>query len=248
MRENRDTKNRFFFPPQESGRRKHESIYLRWQRDKQLDAPHLFISFEERGIGMKIKILFLVQVFILVFSFPLLANEKKTPGPGTVSELQDHLARLEAVMDSLKSDYTLKLRELQNKLDQLEESKEKEKKETALEQLLDEAQTYTRKEKKEDPTIARVFHGGQRQLQVLNPNISLTGDFYGSVTSSGSDPIRDGSEFSDGRNRFFMREAEFHVIAPLDPFTRGKFFLGIPGAGDDPLSFMIGEAYIEIPC
>lgn len=38
-----------------------------------------------------------------------------------------------------------------------------------------------------------------------------------------------------------MREAEFHIVAPLDPYTRGKFFLGIPGDGH----LHVGEAYME---
>ena len=117
--------------------------------------------------------------------------------------------------------------------------------------MLSEAQDFARREKKEEPTISRVFRGGQRQLQALNPNISLTGDFFCSVTNGDKAFIKEDGDFTDGRNQFCLREAEFHIVAPLDPYTRGKFFLGIPGAGDDPLSAMIGEAYMEwlnLPC
>lgn len=198
---------------------------------------------------MKISMYVLTGFILLVFPLTILADGKTSTT--SVAQLQKQFDELVSEMETMKSEYTAKLAELQSKLEELKQSKQQEDKKTVLEKLLNEAQNFAKKEKKKDPTIARVFRGGQRQLQALNPNISLTGDFYGSITSSDSDPIKNEGDYTDGRNRFFMREAEFHVIAPLDPFTRGKFFLGIPGAGDDPLSFMIGEAYMEwlnLPC
>jgi len=150
-----------------------------------------------------------------------------------------------SVLDSIKTAYEKKLQEVSNRVAKLEKAEADKNKQDELQKLLESAKTLSQETKKEEATIARVFRGGQRQMQALNPNISLTGDVYGSYTSSRAPSIRNGSPYSDGRNRFFLREAEFHVIAPLDPFTRGKFFLGIPGDGDDPLSFMIGEAYME---
>ena len=161
------------------------------------------------------------------------------------TDYESQIKELKETLASLQDQYNTEISEILAKISKLENVKAAEDDKAELEKLMSMAQNLAQKDKKEEPTIARVFRGGQRQLQALNPNISLTGDFYGSYTTGESDLVKNSGEFSDGRNQFFMREAEFHVIAPLDPFTRGKFFLGIPGAGDDPLSFMIGEAYME---
>ncbi|MBN2030207.1 hypothetical protein JW824_08165 [bacterium] len=151
-----------------------------------------------------------------------------------------------------ESSYTKEILFLSEKIDSLSQiienlelERKKEIEQSELEALLNKASSLASQEKEEEATVARVFRGGERQLQALNPNISLTGDFTGSVTNAKSAMVTDPGPLTDGRNRFFMREAEFHIIAPLDPFTRGKFFLGIPGGGDEPLEAMIGEAYME---
>ena len=114
-----------------------------------------------------------------------------------------------------------------------------------LMKLLEEADRM-KEDKKVDDSINRVFHGQERVQAQLNPEISLTGDFMGSISSEDSDFINEPGDFTDGRNQFYLREAEFHVIAPLDPFTRGKFILGMPGYGEDvSLSEMVAEAYME---
>ena len=148
-------------------------------------------------------------------------------------------------INELQQDYTTKIAELTQKIKDLEKEKAEQEEKAELEELLKSAQNFSNKEKKKELSISKVFTGGQRQLQALNPNISMTGDFFGSVTSSDAPGIKNPSEFTDGRNQFNLREAEFHIIAPLDPYTRGKFFLGIPGSGDVSLVDMIGEAYME---
>lgn len=97
----------------------------------------------------------------------------------------------------------------------------------------------------ESQDVNVVFKGEGRQQNQLNPEISVTGDFFGSMTSSENKMIIEPGDFTDGRNYFNLRDVGFHFIAPLDPFTRGKFFLGLPGSGEDPLSEMIEEAYME---
>lgn len=130
---------------------------------------------------------------------------------------------------------------LEEQVELLNTAEEKDIAASELERLLKEARQMARQEKKGENLTTRVFRGGQRQLQALNPNISLTGDFVGSITSGKNALITEPGEFTDGRNRFTLREAEFHIIAPLDPFTRGKFFMGVPGNG----SLEIEEAYME---
>ena len=107
------------------------------------------------------------------------------------------------------------------------------------------------REQEVDPRSV-TFYGRQRQMNQLNPEISMTGDFIGMVRSPQSPTGTayapwDGMDFTDNLtflpagNRFFLRAAELNVVAPLDPFTRGKFFLEIPGDG----SLVIEEAYMQ---
>ncbi len=179
--------------------------------------------------------LFAGCMFMLSLSTGVAAQKKKD------SDIKKALSEL----DSLRNCYLKKLKDLDSRISAIEKARKEEKEKAEMEALLNAASDLSRTKKKEEATISRVFRGGQRQLQALNPNISMTGDFFGSVSSGKSDVIVNDGDFTDGRNMFYMREAEFHIIAPLDPFTRGKFFLGIPGVGEYPLSFMIGEAYME---
>jgi len=188
---------------------------------------------------MKMINLAAAAMILLAFSLPVLAQGKEKPKRET--EIGQKLARLEEEMEKVKSEYTAQVAVLKERLQHLEETRREEEERSELETLLSAAQDFAEKEKKEEATIARVFRGGQRQLQALNPNISLTGDFFASITSGESDFVKKPGDFTDGRNRFFLREAEFHIVAPLDPFTRGKFFLGVPGDGH----LHVGEAYME---
>ena len=183
------------------------------------------------------KIPILTVLILLVFSNdPAAAQERTQTGQ---TDTQRESALFEVV-----GKYEKKIEELEARIKDIEEEKAKEESASELEKLLQEAQSLKSK-KKEKTSINRVFKGSERFQPQMNPEISLTGDFYGSYTSSGEAAVIDPGAFTDGRNQFFLREAEFHIIAPLDPFTRGKFFLGIPGAGEESLSDMIGEAYME---
>ena len=109
------------------------------------------------------------------------------------------------------------------------------------------------------------FTGYQRMLNALNPEISLTGDFisyYRTPSRPSGPPFLASSgqnintwlgEFPAG-NRFFLRGAELNVVAPLDPYTRGKFFFDVPADGGGTLasvptaadgSLGIEEVYME---
>ncbi len=89
------------------------------------------------------------------------------------------------------------------------------------------------------------FQSAQRQMNQLNPEISMGGDFMGWIRSPETVRDRDGTPlepaFAAG-NRFWFREAELSIIAPLDPYTRGKFFFGIPSDGGE---LAIEEAYMQ---
>jgi hypothetical protein len=204
------------------------------------DIPYLSIHQEGKMIHNPVFKGGIVCLFV-----GLCLNAADVKGQTVTKRLEQKIVQLETELDTLRKAYDQKILDIQQLLKKWKEEKEDAEKQAELDALLNAAKSMAQEEKKDESTVAKVFRGGQRQMQALNPNISLTGDFFGSMSSSREDMIRNPGDFTDGRNRFFMREAEFHVIAPLDPFTRGKFFLGIPGAGEDPLSFMIGEAYME---
>ena len=145
--------------------------------------------------------------------------------------------------DSLTS---RKVQQLEKRLAELEKQFKKAQQQALIERLREKArEAAAKKTALKTAPAGRVFYSAQRQLSALNPEISVTGDFVGwyhspefPVTSLTETAEEHGSQAG---NRFSLREAEFHIISPLDPYTRGKFFLGIPGNGH----LHVGEAYME---
>ena len=183
---------------------------------------------------------------ILLFAFmntSLVAQESSKPL--SEYEITDAITQLEKTLSEVRTGYEDKISKLESRIKELEKVSAKEESASELENLLREAKDMKDKGKKKDTSIDRVFKGSERSQPQMNPEISMTGDFFGSYSSSKASFITDPGDFTDGRNQFYLREAEFHIIAPLDPFTRGKFFLGIPGTGEASLSEMICEAYME---
>ncbi|MCE5252456.1 hypothetical protein LLG96_19820 [bacterium] len=180
-----------------------------------------------------------ITLFLLL-NVPSGAQNKSAPPAASVSG-----TRTENTGIQEQKEYNGKITDLESRIEKLEKAQAAEKSESELENLLKEVQTLKLSSQEQEQTVNRVFRGGERQQAQLNPEISLTGDFFGSYSSSDAAFITETSDFTDGRDQFYLREAEFHIISPLDPFTRGKFFLGIPGTGKVSLSEMIGEAYME---
>jgi hypothetical protein len=76
-------------------------------------------------------------------------------------------------------------------------------------------------------TTPKVFQGGERALQALNPEISITGDLFARYINVA------GSEYSGGeRSGFFLRGFGLHLQANLDPFSlfKGAVHLSPEGA------------------
>lgn len=78
---------------------------------------------------------------------------------------------------------------------------------------------------------ARIFTGGTRSLRELNPEISVTGDLFGTVSDFDGDPER---------NQFKFAEFELALQADLDPFSLAKFFPTFEEG-----EFELEEGYIE---
>jgi len=168
---------------------------------------------------------------------------QELPGEERMKQMQQKVRALEAALDSLQRHYARQVQRLQERINRLEEVRQEAEKRARLERLREIARQFTTKQPARKPTRPLTFYGGERQQQALNPEISVTGDFLGRFRSQEEiSHVEEGHghEFPPG-NRFHLREAEFHIVAPLDPYTRGKFFLGIPGGGH----LHVGEAYME---
>ncbi|MBN1388123.1 MAG: hypothetical protein JW965_06725 [Bacteroidales bacterium] len=158
-----------------------------------------------------------IIIFFLIFSCALIhAQEKTIPDTIDVRELLKRIEKLEAVVE------------------------EKEK-EDELARLLEDAEMLSEKQKSEEIDISKKFYTGVRQQQGLNPNLSVLGDFFGSISSEDDEITSEPGERTHGSNGLFMRSLEMSFVAPLDPFARGKAFLDIT---EDGVS--IEEAYMEI--
>lgn len=77
----------------------------------------------------------------------------------------------------------------------------------------------------------RAFTGRSRRLNQLNPEISVTGDMFGTVADRSGDP---------DTNQFKIDEFELAFQAPLDPFSIGKAFVVHEGG-----EFELEEAYVD---
>ena len=135
---------------------------------------------------------------------------------------------------------TEKYNTLSSEFDKLKKTIQQKEKDEELQKLLNNADRLSQKEKTKELDVSKKFHSGVRSQQGLNPNITVEGDFFAGISSSNNDFITEPGKFSYGNNGFYLREATVSMVAPLDPFTRGKTFFsyGADGAA-------VEEAYIE---
>ena len=76
------------------------------------------------------------------------------------------------------------------------------------------------------------FEGRQRSLQALNPEISVSGDFFAHAATDDAD-----------EDNFYVREVELAFQSALDPYSRAKVFAGFHGSGPEVAPF--GDAHAE---
>ncbi|MBN2288715.1 MAG: hypothetical protein JXQ83_05235 [Candidatus Glassbacteria bacterium] len=184
-------------------------------------------------------------LLLFFFFFPALAPGEpvQAPLPGDhtrVEQIISQIDSLKARLDRLKAEEELKLQELEKLITDIKAKIEEKEQEEELQKLLEEAKKLTAVEKKEEYGVGHRFSSGLRQQQRLNPNISVSGDFFGGISTSKKDFITEPSDVSYGNNGFHLRELSLSFIAPLDPFTRGKTFISFI---EDEV--VIEEAYLE---
>ncbi len=130
---------------------------------------------------------------------------------------------------------------LEYRIERLKAELQRQTDEDKMQDLLNEANQLATQEKEKETGISKKFFSGVRQQQGLNPNISVLGDFFGAVSTSGNNLINEESEFSYGNNGMYMRGLEMTFESAIDPFARGKVIMHLH---QDELE--VEEAYMEI--
>ena len=149
-----------------------------------------------------------------VFLWATVSLVAQTSQP-TVEELNQALQELQDQLAQLKSDHSRKLAELEQRILQFS---------AATPQL-----TFEATAPPQDVTT-----GGQRTLQALNPEISVTGDATVRYSNDSANP---------NFNRLNLDGFELAIQHPLDPFSQARFFL-IREEEEGRAEFDIEEAYI----
>ena len=108
---------------------------------------------------------------------------------------------------------------------------ENQKQEDELESLLKEAESATHEKKK--AAKHKVFKSGQRSLQAINPEISVTGDMFGQAI------FNDAGFTQDARTGANFRVVGLHIQSNLDPFSLTKIAIAFT-----PNGVGFGEAYV----
>ena len=120
-----------------------------------------------------------------------------------------------------------KIQQLEERIKALEEKVEQ----GELEKLIKEAESLS--SEKEESKEKKVFTGGQRSLQALNPELSIASDAYGQYI------INENGFTEEERSGAFFRVAELQFQSNLDPFSFTKIILEF-----SPNGVEFAEAYI----
>jgi hypothetical protein len=170
-----------------------------------------------------------ILILLLAMIIPLSVGGKTKPR-SSKRELAELLA--------IQAD---KIEELERIVLELKAAIEKAEREDEMRKLLEDARKLAVGKKDDGSSMEeRKFYSGLRHHSALNPNISLGGDYYFAYGTSDSEYNRVPSENSWGTGRFFLREMELALEAPLDPYSRGKAYLSF---GEEGVA--LEEGYME---
>lgn len=154
---------------------------------------------------------------------------------------KQEIAKLKKELIDLKSEQNIKYTRLEQLIDEIKSQLGNKEQEDELQKLLDEANSMSELKKVETINISKKFSSGTRKQQGLNPNISLGGDFFAAHSTTDHSYVTEFGTLSYGSDGFDLREAEFGLVAPLDPFTRGKAFFSFTKS-----AISVEEAYFEL--
>jgi hypothetical protein len=156
---------------------------------------------------------------VLALSRVIAADSAAGETKSSPEDLLKELRRLEQLIERMGAERDEEIARLRARIDELEQQlqgKEEQRRQDDLERIRAEAEEATAEEVQEEAKAEeqrQVFVGRQRNLQPLNPEISVLGD------------VSYGWTDTDIRDEFLLRAAEFSFQAPLDPYTRFKAYL-----------------------
>ncbi len=166
-------------------------------------------------------ILLFANITIFCVNCPVFGQDPQNKNQNVSEELE----KLKQELQLLISQQDIKIQELEKLITELKNKLSEQEMEDELQLLLEEASQLSTQEPEETENVSKRFSTGIRQLQAFNPNITMTGDFYGGVSSSKSELITEEiNESAYPNNNFILREVEVSLQAALDPFTRGKSY------------------------
>lgn len=172
---------------------------------------------------------FVLALFLPLISVAVFGQTKQE----TIESLKKEIAELKMVSAT-------KFEKLENQLKELLVKIQKTGEEDEMKKLLEMAKSLSQQKEEKKASMERKFHSGLRTQQALNPNISLSGDYYFAYGTSKSDYNRIPSETSWGTGKFFLREMEMGLQSALDPFSRGKVYISFGREG-----VVIEEGYMQ---
>ncbi len=120
-----------------------------------------------------------------------------------------------------------RVKELEERIKKLEEKMEQ----NELQNLISEAEKIS--SEKKEKTKLKTFNSGQRSLQAINPEISVTGDQYFQYVPAAQ--YKSPGERTGG----YFRTLGVHIQSNLDPYSFAKATLEF-----NPNGFELGEAYM----
>ena len=124
-----------------------------------------------------------------------------------------------ASQDSYPDSIAIRISELEQAVEELNNKIFQQEKEDEFKKLMDEADRLSTMQEDETIDISKKYFSGVRQQQGLNPNISFGVDFFTGKSTSDNHDISEANDIFYGNNGFHLREAQLSLVAPLDPFT-----------------------------
>ncbi len=134
----------------------------------------------------------------------------------------------------------MRIMELEQRMEEMSRQLQEQKQEEELKELLMEADRLSSRTEEKQVDVSKKYFSGVRQQQGLNPNVSFGMDFFYGLSSANQASVTEPGHLSYGSDGIFLREAELSLVAPLDPFARGKGFLTA-----SPDGFSVDEVYLE---
>ena len=184
------------------------------------------------------------KIFVKLLLFQVVAMCIAYPVWGQTADddrdVSKELEKLRLELQDLVAQQDVKLQELERLMAEIQAKLEEEEVVDELQKLLEEATQLTVKEPEVSESVGKRFSSGVRNMQALNPEISLLGEFYGGVSTEKGDIFHEPGETMYGNNGFFIRGLEVNINSPLDPFTRGKTTISF---SDDEIEIELG--YME---